>query len=73
MSQLQNLTREQKEAVFAAGITTVDNWMLVEETDFYLKIEHVRTHTRRRVDKYVTKNNSPHRPQIQVEMNSRKQ
>lgn len=55
MSRLEHLNRRQKEAVFAAGITPVDNWLLVEETDFYLKIEHAMTHTRRRVDKYVTK------------------
>lgn len=55
MPRLKSLNRAQKEAVFAAGITPVDNWMLVEETDFYLKIEHRLTHTRRRVDKYVTK------------------
>lgn len=55
MKQTKRLTREQKDAVFAAGITPVDSWRLVEETEFYLKIEHILTHTRRRVDKYVTK------------------
>lgn len=59
MSRLEGLNRKQKEAVFAAGITPVDNWRLVEETDFYLKIEHVLTHTRRRVDKYAIAKN-PH-------------
>lgn len=59
MPRLKSLNRAQKEAVFAAGITPVDNWLLVEETDFYIKIEHRLTHTRRRVDKYVTKIN-PH-------------
>lgn len=55
MTRLKSLNRAQKGAVFAAGITPVDNWLLVEETEFYLKIEHRLTHTRRRVDKYVTK------------------
>ena len=59
MPRLKSLNRAQKEAVFASGITPVDNWLLVEETDFYLKIEHRLTHTRRRVDKFVTRRN-PH-------------
>lgn len=52
MEQTKKLTRQQKELIFAAGITPVDNWSLVEESDMHIKIEHKITHTRRKIDKY---------------------
>lgn len=53
MAQLKNLTRAQKEILMNNGIALPENWMLVEQTDFYLKIEHRLTHSRKRVDRYA--------------------
>lgn len=50
--QLKRLTREQKQAVLAAGYLP-DNWQLEQETEFYLKIVHKTTGTRRTVDRYA--------------------
>lgn len=50
MKQPKRLTREQKQAVSAAGYLP-ENWQLEQETEFYLKIVHKRTGARRTVDK----------------------
>ena len=52
MKQPKRLTREQKEAVSASGYLP-DNWMLIEQTEFYLKIIHKITNTRRTIDRYA--------------------
>lgn len=52
MKQPKKLTREQKQAVSAAGYLP-ENWQLEQETEFYLKIIHKRTRARRTVDKYA--------------------
>lgn len=52
MKQPKKLTREQKIAVSAAGIN-VKNWMLVEQTEFYLKIIHKTSGKTRRIDRYA--------------------
>lgn len=52
MKQPKRLTREQKQAVSAAGYLP-DNWQLEQETEFYLKIVHKRTGVRRTVDRYA--------------------
>lgn len=52
MKQPKKLTREQKEAVSASGFLP-DNWMLVEQTEFYLKIIHKSSGKTRRVDRYA--------------------
>lgn len=51
MKQPKRLTLEQKQAVSAAGYLP-DNWQLEQETEFYLKIVHRLTGTRRTVDRY---------------------
>lgn len=51
MKQPKKLTREQKEAVSAHYLKASD-WMLLEETEFYLKIMHKMTGQRRAVDKF---------------------
>lgn len=52
MKQPKKLTREQKMAVSAAGINA-ENWILVEQTEFYLKIIHKTSGKTRRVDRYA--------------------
>lgn len=52
MKQAKKLTREQKIAVSAHGLNP-DNWMLVEQTEFYLKIIHKSSEKIRRVDRYA--------------------
>lgn len=52
MKQPKKLTREQKEAVYASGYLP-DNWMLVEQTEFYLKIIHKTSGKTRRIDRYT--------------------
>lgn len=52
MKQPKKLTREQKIAVSAHGLNP-DNWMLVEQTEFYLKIIHKSSEKIRRVDRYA--------------------
>lgn len=52
MKQPKKLTREQKMAVSAAGINA-ENWMLVEKTEFYLKIIHKTSGKMRRIDRHV--------------------
>ena len=52
MKQPKKLTREQKIAVSAAGYLP-DNWMLIEQTEFYLKIIHKTSGKIRRIDRYA--------------------
>lgn len=52
MKQPKRLTSEQKKAVIAAGLTA-KNWMLVEQTEFYLKIIHKTSGITRTVDRYA--------------------
>lgn len=52
MKQAKRLTREQKEAVSAAGLLP-ENWALIEQTEFYLKIINKVSGTVRRVDRYA--------------------
>lgn len=52
MKQPKRLTFEQKRAVSAAGLTA-KNWMLVEQTEFYLKIIHKSSGTERTIDRYA--------------------
>lgn len=52
MKNSKRLTREQKIAVSAAGLNA-DNWMLVEQTEFYLKIIHKTSGRTRRIDRYA--------------------
>lgn len=52
MKQPKKLTRKQKNAVDTAKLNP-DNWMLVEQTEFYLKIIHKTTGKIRRIDRYA--------------------
>lgn len=52
MKQPKKLTREQKQIVSNTGFVP-DNWMLEQETEFYLKIVHKTTGTRRTIDRYA--------------------
>lgn len=52
MKNPKRLAREQKIAVSAAGLNP-DNWMLVEQTEFYLKIIHKASGKIRRIDRYA--------------------
>lgn len=51
MKQPKKLTRDQKICV-SAHYLNPENWMLVEETKFYLKIIHKKTENRRTIDKF---------------------
>lgn len=51
MKQPKKLTREQKECLSAHHLKA-DNWMLVEETEFYYKIIHKETKKTKMVDKF---------------------
>lgn len=51
MKQPKRLTRQQKECL-SAHYLNADNWMLVEETDFYLKIINKHTGKVRNADKF---------------------
>lgn len=51
MKQPKKLTRRQKECL-SAHYLNADNWMLVEETEFYLKIINKQTGKIRSVDKF---------------------
>lgn len=48
MKNPKRLTREQKIAVSAAGLNA-ENWMLVEQTEFYLKIINKTSGKTRRI------------------------
>lgn len=52
MKQPRKLTREQKIAATAYGLRA-ENWMLVEQTEFYLKIIHKASGKARRIDRYA--------------------
>lgn len=52
MKQPKKLTREQKIAVSAANLNP-DNWSLVEETGFYLKIINKTSGKIKRIDRYA--------------------
>lgn len=51
MKQPKRLTRSQKECL-SAHYLNADDWMLVEETEFYLKIINKQTGKVRSVDKF---------------------
>lgn len=51
MKQPKRLTREQKKCLSAHHLNA-DNWMLMEETKFYLKIINKQTGEMRFVDKF---------------------
>lgn len=51
MKQPKKLTRRQKECLSAYNLNP-ENWMLVEETDFYLKIINKQTKSRKILDKF---------------------
>lgn len=51
MKQPKRLTLEQKKCLSAHHLNA-DNWALVEETEFYLKIINKQTGTRKSVDKF---------------------
>lgn len=51
MKQAKKLTRAQKECL-AAHYLKVDEWSLIEETEFYLKIINKTTGARKIVDKF---------------------
>lgn len=53
MKQPKKLTRKQKEAVLAYGYNP-DNWMLVEEMEFYIKIIHKESKRIKMIDKFLT-------------------
>lgn len=52
MKQPKKLTREQKMAVSTAGLNA-ENWMLVDKSEFYLKIIHKASGKTRRIDRYA--------------------
>ena len=54
MKQPKKLCRWQKECL-SANHMNADEWMLVEETDFYLKVIHKTTGQRKSVDKHIRK------------------
>lgn len=51
MKQPKKLTRRQKECL-SAHYLSAEDWMLVEETEFYLKIINKQTGKIRSVDKF---------------------
>lgn len=51
MKQPKRLTRSQKECL-SAHYLNANDWMLVEETEFYLKIINKQTRKVRNVDKF---------------------
>lgn len=50
MKNPKRLTREQKIAVSANGLNP-DNWLLIEQSEFYLKIIHKSSKKIRRIDR----------------------
>lgn len=52
MKQPKKLTREQKQAVSAAGLIP-ENWQLVEQTEFYLKIINKTSRKIQRINRYA--------------------
>lgn len=51
MKRAKRLTREQKECL-SAHYLNVNKWLLLEETEFYLKIINIETGKRKIVDKF---------------------
>lgn len=51
LKQPKRLTRQQKECL-SAHYLKPDNWALIEETEFYLKIINKTTGTRKTIDKF---------------------
>lgn len=51
MKQPKRLTREQKVCLSAHHLKA-DNWMLVEETEFYLKVVNKESGRKRTLDKF---------------------
>lgn len=51
MKQPKKLTRDQKQIVFAHRLNP-NNWMLAEETEFYLKLINKENGRKRSVDKF---------------------
>lgn len=51
MKRPKKLTRQQKECLSAHHLNA-ENWALVQETDFYLKIINKRTGNIKNVDKF---------------------
>jgi hypothetical protein len=54
MKQPKKLTRSQKEACSAHHLNA-EHWLLVEETEFYLKLINKATGSRRTIDKFTRK------------------
>lgn len=54
MKQPKKPTREQKIVISNNGLV-VGNWMVVEETEFYLKVIHKTSGKMRRLDRYSIK------------------
>ncbi len=52
MKRAKKLTRKMKEIISANGLVP-DNWLLIEQTEFYLKIIHKTSGKTRRVDRYA--------------------
>lgn len=52
MKRPKRLTRLQKEAC-SAHYLNADHWLLVEETEFYLKLINKTTGSRRTIDKFT--------------------
>lgn len=51
MKQPKKLTRKQKECLSAHHLNA-DNWMLIEETEFYLKVINKESKRKRTLDKF---------------------
>lgn len=51
MKQPKKLTRAQK-VCLSAHFLNPDNWMLIEESEFYLKVIHKHTGTKKNLDKF---------------------
>lgn len=51
MKQAKRLSRWQKECLTAHHLDA-SKWMLMEETDFYLKVIHKETGARKSLDKF---------------------
>jgi hypothetical protein len=55
MKQPKKLTRQQKEACSAHHLNA-EHWLLVEETEFYLKLINKETGSRKTIDKFTKTN-----------------
>ena len=56
MKQPKKLTRVQKQCLSAHNLIA-DNWMLIEETDFYLKVINKKTGSKKSIDKFIRQKN----------------